>query len=101
MKCLVTGGAGLIGSHIVDKMLSLGHDVVILDNLHPQTHLRKPNWIPKEAKFIQGDVNNYDDLSNALQGVEYIHTKQHLEVLQMLFLTTLIAMSQAQQKYLR
>ena len=73
MKCLVTGGAGLIGSHIVDKMLSLGHDVVILDNLHPQTHPEgKPNWIPKEAKFIQGDVNNYDDLSNALQGVEYI-----------------------------
>ena len=73
MKCLVTGGAGLIGSHIVDKMLSLGHDVVILDNLHPQTHPEgKPNWIPKEAKFIQGDVNNYDDLSNALQGVEYL-----------------------------
>ena len=41
--------------------------------MHPQTHPEgKPNWIPKEAKFIQGDVNNYDDLSNALQGVEYI-----------------------------
>ena len=54
MKCLVTGGAGLIGSHIVDKMLSLGHDVVILDNLHPQTHPEgKPNWIQKKQSLFR------------------------------------------------
>ena len=86
MKCLVTGGAGLIGSHIVDKMLSLGHDVVILDNLHPQTHPEgKPNWIPKEAKFIQGDVNNYDDLSleeltkEANKMIEDLENQKNLE----------------------
>ena len=54
MKCLVTGGAGLIGSHIVDKLLQNGHEVVILDNLDPQTHPNgKPDWIPKDAKFMK------------------------------------------------
>ena len=33
MKCLVTGGAGFIGSNLVDKLISKGHDVIILDNL--------------------------------------------------------------------
>ena len=74
MKCLVTGGAGLIGSHIVDKLLEKGHEVVILDNLDSQTHPNgKPDWIPKEANFIEGDVNNYDDVKKALkQGVDTI-----------------------------
>ena len=50
MKCLVTGGAGLIGSHIVDKFLEKGHEVVILDNLDSQNHPNgKPELIPKEA----------------------------------------------------
>ena len=74
MKCLVTGGAGLIGSHIVDKLLQNGHEVVILDNLDPQTHPNgKPHWIPEDAKFIEGDVNNYDDVKKALkEGVDTI-----------------------------
>jgi len=74
MKCLVTGGAGLIGSHIVDKLLQNGHEVVILDNLDVQTHPNgKPDWIPKEANFIEGDVNNYDDVKKALkEGVDTI-----------------------------
>ncbi|MDI6903806.1 MAG: GDP-mannose 4,6-dehydratase, partial [Methanocellales archaeon] len=35
MKCLVTGGAGFIGSHIVDKLIGLGHFVICLDNFDP------------------------------------------------------------------
>tara|TARA_Y100000590_G_scaffold86011_1_gene96296 strand:+ start:7452 stop:8564 length:1113 start_codon:yes stop_codon:yes gene_type:complete len=73
MHCLVTGGAGLIGSHIVDKLIEQGHEVTILDNLDSQTHPKgKPSWIPKEARFIEGDVNNYDDVKKALDGVDAI-----------------------------
>jgi dTDP-L-rhamnose 4-epimerase len=71
MKVLVTGGAGLIGSHIADAALKRGYDVTILDNLDEQTHPRgKPGWIPREAEFIHGDVRNRSDLDRALQGVE-------------------------------
>ncbi len=72
-KTLVTGGAGLIGSHLVDSLVKKGADVVILDNLDKQTHPNgKPDWINKNAKFIHGDVSNYDDLKLALEGVEYV-----------------------------
>ena len=73
MHCLVTGGAGLIGSHIVDKLLSKGYEVTILDNLDPQTHPKgKPSWIPNDVNFIEGDVTNYDDVSKALSNVNVI-----------------------------
>ncbi|MGD9153209.1 MAG: NAD-dependent epimerase/dehydratase family protein [Gammaproteobacteria bacterium] len=72
-KVLVTGGAGLIGSHLVDALVLRGADVVILDNLDKQTHpFGKPDWINKEAQFIEGDVRSYDDLRRALSGVEYV-----------------------------
>jgi dTDP-L-rhamnose 4-epimerase len=72
-KVLVTGGAGLIGSHLVDALVKKGADVVILDNLDSQTHpFGKPSWINKDALFIEGDVRSYDDLGHALDGVEYV-----------------------------
>lgn len=73
MKALVTGGAGLIGSHIVDLLLREGYEVRILDNLEPCTHVEgKPEWVPAEAEFMQGDVRNIDDIERALKGVEII-----------------------------
>lgn len=73
MKALVTGGAGLIGSHIVDLLLKKGYEVRIFDNLEPQTHLEgKPSWIPKEAEFIKGDMRNEKDLELALKGIDII-----------------------------
>lgn len=54
MKCLVTGGAGFIGSHVVDKLISLGHEVVILDNLFTG----KEKNINPQAKFVKLSVNS-------------------------------------------
>ena len=65
MKCLVTGGAGFIGSHTVDALLERGYEVRILDNLSKPVHTKgKPDYIPDEAEFILGDVRNRDDLQN-------------------------------------
>jgi len=73
MKTLVTGGAGLIGSHIVDLLIQKGHQVRIIDNLAKPTHLRgKPDWIPPEAEFIQGDIRNRDVLDRGLEGVDWV-----------------------------
>jgi dTDP-L-rhamnose 4-epimerase len=73
MKVLVTGGAGFIGSHLVDKLLQRGYDVKILDNLEKPTHLKgMPPWIPKEAEFILGDMRNREDIDKALEGVKII-----------------------------
>ena len=58
MKILVTGGAGFIGSHIVDKYINLGYKVVVLDNL--STGFRK-NLNPR-AKFYKVDIRNYKAL---------------------------------------
>jgi dTDP-L-rhamnose 4-epimerase len=73
MKALVTGGAGLIGSHIVDLLLRRGYGVRVLDNLEPGTHLEgKPHWIPREVEFIQGDMRNPEDVERALMGVDVV-----------------------------
>ena len=70
---LVTGGAGLIGSHLVDLLIEKGCKVTILDNLEPQTHPRaRPSWVNPEAHFIQGDVRNDSDLERALQEVRFV-----------------------------
>jgi dTDP-L-rhamnose 4-epimerase len=70
---LVTGGAGLIGSHIVDGALAAGWDVRILDNLQRQTHRQgKPAWVPREAEFIQGDVRNRRTWERALDGIDVV-----------------------------
>src|SRR5688572_8286477 len=70
---LVTGGAGLIGSHIADGALAAGWDVRILDNLQRQTHREgKPAWVPGEAEFIQGDVRSRRTWERALDGIDVV-----------------------------
>lgn len=73
MKVLVTGGAGFIGSHTVDLLLQKGYDVRILDSLQPRVHPRgKPDYVPREAEFVQGDVANPEDLAQALTGMDIV-----------------------------
>jgi dTDP-L-rhamnose 4-epimerase len=73
MHVLVTGGAGFIGSHTVDVLLKEGHTVRILDILEKPTHLRgKPDYLPEEAEFMEGDVTNRRELEKALKDIEII-----------------------------
>lgn len=70
---LVTGGAGLIGSHLADLLVEKGYEVTILDNLEPQTHPRgKPVWVNPHAHFVQGDIRDTAVLSRALEGVRFV-----------------------------
>lgn len=72
-KILVTGGAGFIGSFLVDKLIEKGYQVRILDNLEDQVHFgKKPQYLNKKAEFIKGDVRNLQDLKKAIKGVEAI-----------------------------
>jgi len=72
MKILVTGGAGFIGSHIVDELIKLKHDVRIFDNLDPQVHNNIPEYLNPNAEFLKGDVRNINDLKEALTDIEII-----------------------------
>ena len=73
-RALVTGGAGLIGSHIVDLLLSEGWTVRILDNLEPNTHkFGKPEWVnPKRRIPAQGNVVDYATMESALQDIDVV-----------------------------
>ncbi|MCX6013580.1 MAG: SDR family NAD(P)-dependent oxidoreductase [Chloroflexi bacterium] len=73
MKALVTGGLGFIGSHIADRLVAEGYEVIILDNLEDRVHPKgKSNYIPKDAEFIKGDVRNKDDLKKVLKDVNVV-----------------------------
>ncbi len=73
MKKLVTGGAGFIGSHIVDRLLAEGHEVRVLDNLEEPTHRPDdPVRLPADVEFIHGDVRNPRDVERALAGVDVV-----------------------------
>ena len=73
MKYLVTGGAGFIGSNIVDRLMSQGHEVVVLDNLssgnedYISHHAGKP-----EFTFVKGDLLCPETLDRAVEGADFV-----------------------------
>lgn len=72
-RALVTGGAGLIGSHIVDLLIDAGWRVRLLDNLEPNTHRNgRPAWVNDAAEFIEGDVRDRATMAAALDGVDVV-----------------------------
>src|SRR5258707_2517684 len=72
-RALVTGGAGLIGSHVVDLLVHEGWRVRALDNLELQTHRRgRPGWINENAEFMEGDLRDRDIITAALDNVDMI-----------------------------
>ena len=72
MRILVTGGAGFIGSHVVDELIELGHSVVVLDSLDPAAHATKPNYLNDQATYIWGDCRELDTVLTSLDGVDAV-----------------------------
>src|SRR3972149_7275864 len=73
MRILVTGGAGFIGSFLVDEIVDRGHKVTIYDNLEPQVHGKdKPSYLNKSAKFIKGDVLDYNKFKRVVLNADVI-----------------------------
>jgi dTDP-L-rhamnose 4-epimerase len=74
MRILVTGGAGFIGSHTCDRLLALGHEVMVLDALTPPVHRNgQPAYLSPGADFYQGDVRNRDLLVNLLRRADAVY----------------------------
>jgi dTDP-L-rhamnose 4-epimerase len=75
MRILVTGGAGFIGSHLVDALVEAGHRVRVLDSLEPQVHgggAKRPAYLSPEAELLVGDVRDRKQVARALDGVEAV-----------------------------
>jgi dTDP-L-rhamnose 4-epimerase len=73
VKILVTGGAGFIGSHTSDRLLALGHEVIVLDALTRPVHRDgRPAYLSPGADFYQGDTRNRDLLTNLLRRVDAV-----------------------------
>ena len=72
-RALVTGAAGLIGSHVVDLLVREGWTVRAFDNLEPQTHRRgKPAWINDRTEFVEGDMRDRDTVAAALDKIDIV-----------------------------
>jgi dTDP-L-rhamnose 4-epimerase len=66
---LVTGGAGFVGSHVVDALLERGHEVRALDLLLPAAHRERPDYLDPRAEWIEGDLRDPDVANRAADGV--------------------------------
>lgn len=74
LSILVTGGAGFVGSHLVDKLVEKGHRVRILDSLVEQVHGGKvPEYLNKDAEFIKADVEDAETVAKALEGIDAVY----------------------------
>jgi UDP-glucose 4-epimerase len=73
MKALVTGGAGFIGSHIVDRLLNDGHEVIVIDDFstgHKENLANNP-----KLEIVEGDIRNFDAVKQCMQGIDWVFHK--------------------------
>ena len=72
-RILVTGGAGFIGSHLVDELVTCGHDVHVIDNLEPQVHKEKPKYLNPKARYEFEDILQEGVLARAMKDAEVVY----------------------------
>ena len=70
-RVLVTGGGGFIGSHLTEKLVALGHEVTVVDNVSHGS-LENLEAVAKEIILLEGDMLNFEVLEKAVQGKEYV-----------------------------
>ena len=73
MKALVTGGAGFIGSHIVDRLLNDGHEVVVLDNFSTGHHGNLAEHC--KLTIVEGDISDFNTVKQCMKGVDWVFHK--------------------------
>ena len=71
MKCLVTGGSGFIGSHIVDCLVSKGQHVVVIDNESADCH--DHFYHNDKAEYYKYDICDFDKIKNLFDGVDFVY----------------------------
>src|SRR6266511_1357629 len=71
MRVLLTGGAGFIGSHVADAFAERGHEVVVVDRLHPRAHAAPPDYLREDVEYLRGGLDAAT-LDAALAGIDAV-----------------------------
>ncbi len=82
MRFVVTGGAGFIGSFVVDQLIGLGHEVTVVDNLDPAAHAERPGYLNDRADYRWTDVRDRStwDVAEGADGIAHLAGKVGLGV---------------------
>ena len=73
IKSIVTGGAGFIGSNLVDRLVEEGHKVIVLDNFVTGKRGNLLNHLKKNVKIVKLDISNAKNLDKYFKGVSYVY----------------------------
>ena len=72
-RVLVTGGAGFVGSHLVDALVAAGHSVLVFDNFTPQVHGDSlPDYLCPHSELVRGDIQDARAVRRVLEGIDVV-----------------------------